>query len=86
MILIIVLLIVVRLLLPPIAMHQINKTLANDIEGYHGSINDLSMSIYKGAFSIGDLVIYEEASEDFIEAYSKEIENAINFGGAGGSI
>jgi hypothetical protein len=31
---------------------------------YHGSINDLSMSIYKGAFSIGDLVIYEEASED----------------------
>ncbi|WP_373493213.1 DUF748 domain-containing protein, partial [Aquiflexum sp.] len=40
-----------------------NKALAN-IEGYHGSIDDLSMSLYKGAFKIGALVIYEEASED----------------------
>ncbi|MCL6258411.1 DUF748 domain-containing protein [Aquiflexum sp. TKW24L] len=57
------LLVIIRLMLPYIAKQQINKALAN-IEGYHGSINDLSMSLYKGAFNIGDLVIYEEASED----------------------
>ncbi|WP_194778289.1 DUF748 domain-containing protein [Pararhodonellum marinum] len=60
---ILVVLVVIRLILPAIAKHQINKQLAN-IEGYHGSINDLSMSLYKGAFNIGELVIYEEASED----------------------
>lgn len=61
---ILVLLVVIRLMLPFIAKNQINKLLANDIEGYHGSIDDLSMSLYKGAFNIGHLVIYEEASED----------------------
>ncbi|WP_373494527.1 DUF748 domain-containing protein, partial [Aquiflexum sp.] len=60
---ILVLLIVIRLMLPYIAKNQINKALAN-IEGYHGSIDDLSMGLYKGAFNIGALVIYEEASED----------------------
>jgi hypothetical protein len=60
---ILVLLVIIRLMLPSIAKNQINKKLAN-IEGYHGSINDLSMSLYRGAFNIGELVIYEEASED----------------------
>lgn len=60
---ILVLLVVIRLMLPVIAKNQINKALDN-IEGYHGSIDDISMSLYKGAFNIGDLVIYEEASED----------------------
>lgn len=58
-----VLLLVIRLILPYVAKNYINKELAN-IEGYHGSIDDLSMSLYKGAFNIGELVIYEEASED----------------------
>jgi hypothetical protein len=60
---IIVLLVVIRLILPHVAKNYINKELEN-IEGYHGSIDDLSMSLYRGAFNIGELVIYEEASED----------------------
>lgn len=58
-----VLLLVIRLILPYVAKSYINRELAN-IEGYHGSNEDLSMSLYKGAFNIGGLVIYEEASED----------------------
>lgn len=58
-----VLLLVIRLILPYVAKSYINRELAN-IEGYDGSIEDLSMSLYKGAFNIGGLVINEEASED----------------------
>ncbi|MGF1635439.1 MAG: DUF748 domain-containing protein, partial [Cyclobacteriaceae bacterium] len=57
------LVIIIRLALPYVAKHFINKELAN-IEDYHGSVEDLSMSLYRGAFNIGNLVIYEEASED----------------------
>ena len=60
---VILVLVIIRLALPFVAKNYINKEL-NNIEGYHGSINDLSMSLYKGAFNIGELVIYEEASEN----------------------
>lgn len=60
---ILLVLVIIRLALPYVAKNYINKELAN-IEGYHGSINDLSMSLYKGAFNIGELVIFEEASEN----------------------
>ncbi len=60
---ILVILVVVRLSLPYIAKNYINKEL-NKMEDYHGSIDDLSMSLLTGAFSISELVIYEEASED----------------------
>ncbi len=47
--------------MPYIAKNYINKQLDN-IEGYHASIESLDMSLYRGAFGIGDLLIYEEAS------------------------
>lgn len=63
LIFILIILFAFRIALPYIAKHYINRELDN-IEGYHASIADLSMSLYKGAFHIGDLVIYEEASSN----------------------
>lgn len=60
---VLVLVVAIRLALPYVTKHFINKELAN-IEGYHGTVDDIGMSLYRGAFNKGELVIYEEASVD----------------------
>lgn len=60
-IIIFIILVAARLSLPYFAKKYINKELDN-IEGYHASIENVDMSVFRGAFGIGDLLIYEEAS------------------------
>lgn len=58
-----VLLIAFRLALPTIAKNHVNKQL-DAIEGYHASIDDIGMRLYRGAFQIQGLRVVEEASAD----------------------
>lgn len=51
-----VLLIAFRLVLPRIVLHYANKSLAK-LEGYYGHINDIDLSIYRGAYQIDDIFI-----------------------------
>lgn len=48
---IIVVLITARILLPYIVLHYGNKTLAN-MDGYYGQIDDITISLYRGAYTI----------------------------------
>ncbi len=50
------LLIVVRIILPYVVLHYANKTLAN-VNGYFGHVNDIDLSIYRGAYIIKDFYI-----------------------------
>lgn len=60
---ILIVIIAARIALPYVAKNYINKQL-NSIDGYHASIEDLGMRLYRGAFHIGNLYIYEEASSE----------------------
>ena len=51
-----VLLITIRLILPYVVLHYANKTLAN-IKGYFGHIEDIDLSIYRGAYIINDIYL-----------------------------
>jgi hypothetical protein len=53
---IVTLLVVVRLILPYVVLHFANKTLAS-MHGYFGHINDIDLSIYRGAYVINDFYI-----------------------------
>lgn len=59
---IILLLVTARIILPYFIENQINKMLAN-LDGYYGQIEDVDLNLYRGAYSIGRLSIYE-SSED----------------------
>lgn len=61
LLIILIILVAVRIALPYIAKNYINKELDN-IEGYHASIENVNISLFSGAFGIGNLLIYEEAS------------------------
>jgi hypothetical protein len=54
---ILALLIVIRLILPYIILHYANKTLANNIHGYYGHIDDIDLSIYRGAYIINAIYL-----------------------------
>jgi hypothetical protein len=49
-------LIIFRLFLPSIILHYANKELA-DIDGYYGHINDIDVSLYRGAYQINDMYL-----------------------------
>lgn len=49
-------LIVFRLLLPGIVRKQVNKALA-DIPGYYGQVDDIGISLYRGAYTIEGLYL-----------------------------
>jgi hypothetical protein len=51
-----VLLITIRLILPYVVLHYANKTLAN-MKGYFGHIDDIDLSIYRGAYSINNIYL-----------------------------
>ena len=52
-----VLLIAIRVALPYVILHFANKTLAENIEGYTGHIEDVDLALYRGAYRIIDLKI-----------------------------
>ncbi|MBK9730133.1 MAG: DUF748 domain-containing protein [Chitinophagaceae bacterium] len=54
---ILILLIIVRLILPYVILHYGNKTLANDVKGYYGHMEDVDLSIYRGAYTICDVYL-----------------------------
>lgn len=53
---ILVLLIVLRLLLPFIVLRHVNNVLA-DMNGYTGHVRDIDISLFRGAYTIKDLII-----------------------------
>ena len=55
---VIVLLVAFRLALPYIVTRYVNKVL-NDIEGYSGSISDIDIHLYRGAYQIDSIKIYK---------------------------
>jgi uncharacterized protein YhdP len=57
LVVVVVLLIGLRIALPYIVLNYANKVLKNDLEGYTGSIDDVSMSLYRGAYGIDSLKI-----------------------------
>lgn len=56
---ILLLLIIVRLALPSIVKRYVNKTL-NELPGYTGHVEDIDLSLYRGAYKIKGLVLEEE--------------------------
>lgn len=53
---VVVLLIGVRLVLPTVVKNYVNKTLAG-LEGYTGSVHDIDLHLYRGAYTIDSLTI-----------------------------
>ncbi len=53
---IVALIIIVRIILPYVVLHYANKTLAA-MQGYFGHVNDIDLSIYRGAYIIKDFYI-----------------------------
>ncbi len=60
---IVLLLIGIRVALPFALANRINTAL-DEIEGYHGNVDDVDLQIYRGGFQLYDLIIFEEASEN----------------------
>lgn len=55
---VIVVLVAARIALPSIVKNYVNKTL-NNLEGYTGSVQDIDISLYRGAYAIKELVIVQ---------------------------
>ncbi|MGE5499046.1 MAG: DUF748 domain-containing protein [Syntrophothermus sp.] len=52
----VIILVAVRIALPYIVKNAVNKKL-NEVEGYRGSVDDIDIHLYRGAFSIKGIVI-----------------------------
>ncbi|MGW1455425.1 DUF748 domain-containing protein [Salegentibacter agarivorans] len=61
-VLIVVLLIIGRIALPYILENYVTKTL-NNIPGYEGSVSDVDLSLWRGAYQIEGLILQEENSQ-----------------------
>ncbi|WP_224997758.1 DUF748 domain-containing protein [Cesiribacter sp. SM1] len=59
---VVVLLIIIRIALPFIVERYVNKTL-NDLPGYNGHVEDIDLSLYRGAYKIEGLLLEEEESK-----------------------
>jgi Domain of Unknown Function (DUF748) len=55
-------LITFRLFLPLIVKNYVNKVL-NKIPGYHGSVSDIDISLYRGAYVIDGLLLYKNGNK-----------------------
>jgi hypothetical protein len=53
---VILVLIIIRLILPYVVLKYVNKSLAS-LEGYYGHVNDVDLSLYRGAYKIKDIYI-----------------------------
>jgi len=79
---IVALLIVIRIILPYVVLHYANKTLAN-MKGYFGHIEDIDLSIYRGAYTINDINLNKvdtitKKQTDFFKA--KNIDLSVEWG------
>ncbi len=63
---IILLLVAIRLAMPPVGKWYINKTLKNGVAGYFGQIDDLSLTLMLGSYTIDGLVLRKAESLDKI--------------------
>lgn len=59
---IVVVLVVIRLMLPPIGLRVINWALANKLGEYDGRIQDFDLSLYRGAYQLQKLEIKKKNS------------------------
>jgi hypothetical protein len=77
-----ILLITIRLILPYVVLHYANKTLAN-MKGYYGHIDDIDLSIYRGAYIINSIYLNKVDSvskkqTDFFK--SRDIDLSLEWG------
>ena len=77
-----ILLITIRLILPYVVLHYANKTLAN-MKGYYGHIDDIDLSIYRGAYIIKHIYLNKVDSvskkqTDFFK--SRDIDLSLEWG------
>ena len=56
---ILILLIVIRIILPYVVLHYVNKTLAN-MDNYYGHTDDIDLSLYRGAYIIKNIYINKD--------------------------
>lgn len=57
--LIVAVLVIIRLFLPAIVLHYANKALAS-MKGYYGHIDDIDISLYRGAYQINDMYLRQK--------------------------
>jgi hypothetical protein len=79
---ILLLLIIFRLMLPWLVLRYVNKTLA-EMDGYYGHVQDIDISLYRGAYQINDIYINKKDSAsgketDFFKA--KNIDLSVEWG------
>src|SRR5450432_4061931 len=60
---ILIALIIFRLFLPLIVKNYVNRTL-NRIPGYHGSVDDIDISLYRGAYVINGLHLFRNGNKN----------------------
>lgn len=70
---VVLILVVVRLLLPGFVLQYANKTLAN-MNGYYGQVEDIDISLYRGAYQINNLYLnkVDSASGEQTEFFNVE--------------
>jgi uncharacterized protein involved in outer membrane biogenesis len=56
---IILLLLLIRLALPSLVKHYVNKSL-NELPGYNGQVADIDLHLIRGAYTIKELILTEE--------------------------
>ncbi len=74
-------LIVIRICLSFIVLHYANKTLAS-MDGYYGHIDDVSLALYRGAYTIHDIYIDKISKKTFEQTKffsSKDIDLSIEW-------
>lgn len=77
---VIICLVLVRIALPFIVETYVNKVL-NDMPGYYGKVEDVDLHLYRGAYTIENLVLYEREKQrevPFMEI--KEIDLSVEWG------
>lgn len=81
-------LVAIRIVLPYVVLHYANKSLA-EMDGYYGHIDDIDLSIYRGAYTINDIYLNKvdsttQKETDFFKANNIDlsIEWAAIFDGA----
>ena len=79
---VVVLLIVIRIILPYVVLHYANKTLAK-MNGYYGHIDDIDLSLYRGAYIIHNIYLnkVDSVSNKRTEFFkSRDIDLSIEWG------
>ncbi|RYG22484.1 MAG: DUF748 domain-containing protein, partial [Chitinophagaceae bacterium] len=68
---VIIFLIILRLILPYVVLHYANKTLAS-MKGYYGHINDIDISLYRGAYQIDSIYLNKTANKTEVGDVKKD--------------